>query len=69
MRFLATIGTVLVLPMGFAALDLLNIFTHVQVAASQKLLDQFLEGNKLLDSVQKGLANYLETKRLAFARY
>ena len=40
----------------------------MQVAASQKLLDQFTEGNKLLDSVQKGLANYLETKRLAFAR-
>jgi hypothetical protein len=39
------------------------------VCASQKLLDQFTESNKLLDSVQKGLANYLETKRLAFARW
>jgi dynein heavy chain len=41
----------------------------LQVCASQKLLDQFTESNKLLDSVQKGLANYLETKRLAFARW
>lgn len=39
------------------------------MCASQKLLDQFVEGNKLLDSVQKGLADYLETKRLAFARW
>lgn len=41
----------------------------VQICASQKLLDQFVESNKLLDSVQKGLADYLETKRLAFARW
>lgn len=40
----------------------------MQVCNSQKLLDQFVECNKLLDSVQKGLADYLETKRLAFAR-
>jgi dynein heavy chain len=39
------------------------------MCGSQKLLDQFVEGNKLLDSVQKGLADYLETKRLAFARW
>lgn len=41
----------------------------VQICGSQKLLDQFVESNKLLDSVQKGLADYLETKRLAFARW
>jgi hypothetical protein len=38
------------------------------MCASQKLLDQLSEGNKLLEAVQKGLADYLETKRLAFAR-
>jgi len=27
-----------------------------QVCGNQKLLDQFTEGNKLLESVQKGLA-------------
>eukprot|EP00798_Chlamydomonas_sp_ICE-L_P022533 gene22533-29660_t len=39
------------------------------VCNSQKLLDQFIEANKLLESVQKGLSDYLETKRLAFARF
>ncbi len=38
------------------------------MCASQKLLDQFVEANKLMESVQKGLSDYLETKRLAFAR-
>ncbi|GLC56009.1 hypothetical protein PLESTB_001054700 [Pleodorina starrii] len=41
----------------------------LKVCASQKLLDSFIEANKLLESVQKGLAEYLETKRLAFARF
>ncbi|KAK9803422.1 hypothetical protein WJX72_010826 [[Myrmecia] bisecta] len=41
----------------------------LKVCSSQKLLDQFVESNKLLESVQKGLADYLETKRLAFARF
>jgi hypothetical protein len=39
------------------------------VCASQKLLEQFVEANKLMESVQKGLSDYLETKRLAFARW
>ncbi len=39
------------------------------MCSNHKLLDQFTEANKLLDSVQKGLADYLETKRLAFARF
>lgn len=39
------------------------------MCSSQKLLDSFIEANKLLESVQKGLAEYLETKRLAFARF
>jgi dynein heavy chain len=41
----------------------------VQTCASQKLLDQFVEANRLLEAVQKGLSDYLETKRLAFARF
>ncbi len=44
-------------------------FALLQVCASQKLLDSFVEANKLLESVQKGLADYLETKRLAFPRF
>lgn len=41
----------------------------LKVCSTQKMLDQFIEANKLLESVQKGLSDYLETKRLAFARY
>ena len=39
------------------------------ICSSKKLLDSFIESNRMLDSVQKGLADYLETKRLAFARF
>lgn len=46
----------------------LILFLLLQICGSQKLLDQLIESNKLLDSVQKGLADYLETKRLAFSR-
>jgi dynein heavy chain len=34
-----------------------------------RLLERFREGNKLLDAVQKGLADYLETKRAGFSRF
>lgn len=34
-----------------------------------RLLDRFREGNKLLEMVQKGLADYLETKRAGFSRF
>ena len=33
------------------------------------MLEMFRESNRVLDGVQKGLADYLETKRLAFARF
>ena len=41
----------------------------LRACASQKLLDGLSESNKLLEGVQKGLSQYLETKRLAFARF
>lgn len=34
-----------------------------------KLLDKFRESAKLLDMVQKGLSDYLETKRAGFSRF
>jgi len=34
----------------------------------KKLLDSFVESNKLLDLIQKGLNDYLETKRAFFPR-
>ena len=34
-----------------------------------RLLPQFTEGNQMLEMVQKGLTEYLETKRGAFARF
>ena len=34
-----------------------------------RLLPQFTEGNQMLEMVQKGLSEYLETKRGAFARF
>jgi dynein heavy chain len=36
---------------------------------NEKLLARFKEGNILLDQVQKGLSDYLETKRSSFARF
>lgn len=41
----------------------------LSTCASARLLEQFQDCNKQLESVQKGLADYLETKRLAFARF
>lgn len=34
-----------------------------------KLLEKFHESAKLLDMVQKGLSDYLETKRAGFSRF
>lgn len=40
----------------------------INVCADQRLLDSLRDCNKLLDLVQKGLSEYLETKRSAFPR-
>ncbi|KAL1763635.1 dynein heavy chain 1, axonemal, partial [Sigmodon hispidus] len=40
----------------------------INVCAEQRLLDSLRDCNKLLDLVQKGLSEYLETKRSAFPR-
>uniref|UniRef100_A0A383V949 AAA+ ATPase domain-containing protein n=1 Tax=Tetradesmus obliquus TaxID=3088 RepID=A0A383V949_TETOB len=39
------------------------------VTADEELLKSLREANRLLEQVQKGLADYLETKRLAFPRF
>ncbi|KAG1667277.1 hypothetical protein FOA52_012566 [Chlamydomonas sp. UWO 241] len=39
------------------------------VCSDDELLKSLVEANKLLDQVQKGLNEYLETKRLAFPRF
>lgn len=41
----------------------------LQVCQDEELLKALSEANRHLEQVQKGLADYLETKRLAFARF
>ena len=41
----------------------------IKFCPSEKLLDRFVESNKFLDMVSKGLSDYLETKRSGFARF
>lgn len=41
----------------------------LEACSSQKMLDNFVEGNKMLESVQKGLSAYLESKRAVFSRF
>ena len=41
----------------------------IKFCDDSRLLDRFREGNKLLEMVQKGLADYLETKRAGFSRF
>lgn len=45
--------------------------THrcIKFCNDPKLLDKFRESAKLLDMVQKGLSDYLETKRAGFSRF
>lgn len=41
----------------------------IKFCDDSRLVEKFKEGNKLLDAVQKGLADYLETKRAGFSRF
>eukprot|EP01029_Cantina_marsupialis_P009143 TRINITY_DN2137_c0_g4_i1.p1 TRINITY_DN2137_c0_g4~~TRINITY_DN2137_c0_g4_i1.p1 ORF type:complete len:4119 (-),score=1448.16 TRINITY_DN2137_c0_g4_i1:93-12449(-) len=41
----------------------------IKFCNNAKLLEKFQESSKFLDLVQKGLSDYLETKRAAFARF
>jgi dynein heavy chain len=41
----------------------------VKFCNDKPMLERFKEGNKLLEMVQKGLADYLETKRAGFSRF
>jgi dynein heavy chain len=41
----------------------------LELASNDKLLGQFKDAEKRLDLIQKGLEQYLEVKRLKFARF
>ena len=41
----------------------------IEICSTEGLLDKWVEANEMLDKVQKGLEDYLETKRAAFARF
>ena len=41
----------------------------ISFCADNRLLENLRECNKLLDQVQKGLSEYLETKRMSFPRF
>ena len=41
----------------------------ISFCADNRLLENLRECNKLLDQVQKGLSEYLETKRTSFPRF
>ena len=41
----------------------------IMFADGGSLLKKFVENNKKLDEIQKGLSDYLETKRAAFPRF
>ncbi len=52
--------------------SILPLFPFMQLIAfcsDNRLLENLRECNKLLDQVQKGLSEYLETKRTAFPRF
>jgi dynein heavy chain, axonemal len=45
-----------------------NVFA-IKFCADPRILERLKEGNKLLELVQKGLSDYLETKRAGFSRF
>ena len=45
------------------------LFQVISLCPDSRLLDNLKECNKLLEQVQKGLSEYLETKRNAFPRF
>lgn len=51
-----------------SGLSLVRTTQVINVCSDQRLLDSLRDCNKLLDMVQKGLSEYLETKRRAFPR-
>ena len=51
------------------SLSLTRATQVINVCSDQRLLDSLRDCNKLLDMVQKGLSEYLETKRSAFPRW
>lgn len=46
-----------------------SLFQVISFCADSRLLENLRECNKLLDQVQKGLSEYLETKRMSFPRF
>lgn len=51
-----------------SSFSLVWVIQIINVCSDQRLLDSLRDCNKLLDMVQKGLSEYLETKRSAFPR-
>ena len=56
-------------PSPFLSLPLSFPSQLITFCADNRLLENLRECNKLLDQVQKGLSDYLETKRMAFPRF
>lgn len=58
---------------GKTHLTMLNVMVFRQVVnfvqSNPRLLEAFLECNKTIDEIQKGLEEYLEKKRQSFARF
>ena len=46
-----------------------TLFQVISLCPDNRLLDNLRECNKLLEQVQKGLSEYLETKRNSFPRF
>ena len=54
---------------GQSLLCLIALLQVIALCPDARLLDNLRECNKLLDLVQKGLSEYLETKRSSFPRF